>query len=295
MAHPLRRAEIALTLALTLLAPVAAGCSSSESSPGDASSSTTTTSPTTTTSTTTTTAGDHQPTPAELFSPAITRVKFEIDYLPGQEPYTGDLVTFGKVWGVFEANVGRLFQGTGKTLEILTELSEMEELTDVEGTEWTGEQIIEVAAQHRGSPSQGETATYYLVWLPGRFRDAQGVQDQVLGVSLGATGVIAIFKEVIEGLSVSPGTEVEKYVEQATVIHEVGHAIGLVGAVPLASDHEDATHLGHCANDGCLMYYAVEGASGAAAFVQQYLLTQDSILFDDGCLGDVDALIQSSN
>jgi hypothetical protein len=222
-------------------------------------------------------------------------VKFEIDYLPGQEPYTGDLVTFGKIWGVFEANVGRLFQGTGKTLEIPTELSEMEELTDVEGTEWTGEQIIEVAAQHRGSPSQGETATYYLVWLPGRFRDAQGVQDHVLGVSLGATGVIAIFKEVIEGLSISPGTEVEKYVEQATVIHEVGHAIGLVGAVPLASDHEDATHLGHCANDGCLMYYAVEGASGAAAFVQQYLLTQDSILFDDGCLGDVDALIQSSN
>jgi hypothetical protein len=38
------------------------------------------------------------------------------------------------------------------------------------------------------------------------------------------------------------------------------------------------------------MYWLNEGAGDAAQFAQQYVLGGDSILFDEQCLADVDAL-----
>ena len=43
------------------------------------------------------------------------------------------------------------------------------------------------------------------------------------------------------------------------------------------------------------MYYAIEGTSGAIDFAQKYVASQDSILFADDCLADVDALIKKTN
>jgi hypothetical protein len=82
-----------------------------------------------------------------------------------------------------------------------------------------------------------------------------------------------------------------RFVEQSTMIHELAHAIGLVdNGVPLAAAHRDPDHGAHCDDDRCVMYYLNEGASDAAAFVQQRVLTGNTILFDDSCLADVDAL-----
>jgi hypothetical protein len=98
-----------------------------------------------------------------------------------------------------------------------------------------------------------------------------------------------MFKDVISGASGIPN--VARFVEQVTLIHELGHAIGLVdNGVPLASAHKDAAHGAHCTSDRCAMYWQVEGASAAAAYAQQYVLTSDTIIFGAECLADVDAL-----
>lgn len=236
-----------------------------------------------------------QPPARDLYRPAIEKIVIEIDYAPGAEPYTGAVLGFGELWDVFRTNAERLFEGGGKVFEIPTQLDQMEKLSDVSGADFTPEQILDIAAKHRNRLSMGDTATFYVVWLDGYYRENGVVRDTVLGVSLGETGVIAMFKPVIAATSSgTPGIETERYVEQATLVHEFGHAAGLVnnGLGP-AGAHEDGAHPRHCSNQDCVMYWAVEGPSGAIDYVQKALLAKDTILWGSECLADAEKAIGS--
>jgi len=234
-----------------------------------------------------------QPTPAQVYGASIKRVVIEVDYAAGSAPYTGDIVLFGDTWGLFQSNAERLFLGSDKTLEIPSDLSQMEELSGISGTEWKGQAILDVATQHRDQLSAGDTATYYFVWLPGYYHDGEKLRTDVLGVSLGWTGVVAMFKDVIASTGVAPGDNIERYVEQATLVHEFGHAIGLVNnGLGLTADHQDEAHGAHCSNQDCIMFYAIEGTAGAIEFVSKAVKGQDSLLFGGECLADIDAAIQ---
>jgi hypothetical protein len=115
------------------------------------------------------------------------------------------------------------------------------------------------------------------------------VQESVLGVSLGNTGVIAMFKDVIRSTDVVGLPNIVRFVEQSTIVHELAHAFGLVNnGVPMTTPHQD--HGAHCDNDACTMFFANEGATDAAKFVRDRVLTGSTILFDDNCLADADAL-----
>ncbi len=234
-----------------------------------------------------------QPTPAEVYGASIKHIVIEVDYASGSAPYTGNIVLFGDTWGLFKTNAERLFLGSDKTLDIPTELTQMEELSGVTGTEWKGQAIVDVATAHRDQLSSGDTATYYFVWLPGYYHDGEKLRTDVLGVSLGWTGIVAMFKDVIASTGVAPGDDVERYVEQATLVHEFGHAIGLVNnGLGLTTTHQDEPHGAHCSNQDCIMFYAIEGTSGAIEFVSKSVKGQDSLLFAGDCLADVDAAIQ---
>jgi len=229
-----------------------------------------------------------QPPAQQLYGSAIHNLDFEIDYVPGAEPYTGSVLGFGEVWDVTETNVARLFQGSNKAFSIPRTLDKMEKLTDVTGADFAVDQILAIASKHRNQLSSGDTATFYFVWLNGYYRDEMGVNKNVLGVSLGATGVLAMFKPVIAGTgSGTPGLNAERYVEQATIVHEFGHAAGLVeNGLALTSAHNDAAHKAHCTNQDCIMYWAIEGSSGAVSYVQKSLLSSNTILWGKECLDD---------
>jgi predicted Zn-dependent protease len=234
--------------------------------------------------------GGAQPEPIALYDDAITTIELEIDYASGAEPYTGSVVGMGEVWNVFRTNAEALFAGRDKTFVIPTELAEMEELGDVTGESFTSNEILDLASAHRDRPSDGSTATFYILFLDGFYEDGDGVNEGVLGVSIGDTGVIAMFKPVIESTSSGPFLGVEKFVEQATLVHEFGHAVGLVNnGVPLASAHHDEEHGAHCANQDCVMYFQIEGTQGAIDFVAETVVSDDVILFGSECLEDTAA------
>jgi hypothetical protein len=240
--------------------------------------------------------GDGQPPPADVYGPAFATIALEIDYQTGAEPFTGGTVGTTDVWDLFGANAERLFQDAGKTLEFPRALADMEELTDVSGASFTVAAILDVAAAHRDDPSVGDRATYYVLFVDGLYDDGTGDQPQVLGVSIGDTGVVAMFKPVIESTDVTLLPAVVRFVEQTVLIHEFGHAVGLVArGVPLTSAHHDEPHGAHCSDDACVMYYANEGASDLAQFVQDSVITGDTIVFGPECLADTDALIAASN
>lgn len=236
--------------------------------------------------------GGRQPTAEELYSGAYATVVLEVDYQSGAAPYTGEVAAFGDTWSIFSTNAERLFMGSGKTLELPSSLGEMEELSSVFGEDFTVEMILAIADEHRDQRSDQPTATFYALWLDGYFFDGGERKTSILGVSLGQTGVIAMFKPVIESATVLDLPNASRFAEQAILVHEFGHALGLVNiGIPLQSPHHDEAHGAHCVNDRCVMFWAYEGASDLAMFVRDYVTSADVILFAPDCLADVDAII----
>lgn len=231
------------------------------------------------------------PSPPQPFAPEVTatRVVFEIDYQAGAEPYVGDNLAFGPQWGLFETNVAKLFEGTGKTIQVPTTLDRMERLDDIAGSDHDANDILAIADRHRAVQTEGDVLSYYVVWLDGYFSEAGARRNDVLGVSVGR-GVIGMFKPVIAKSVLPLLPTIPRVVEQAVLVHEVGHAFGLVNhGVPLASAHQDVANGAHCANKDCVMYFSVDGTEAALDFVQKRVLSSNTVLFDDACLADVAA------
>lgn len=232
-----------------------------------------------------------QPSALALYGAAIKTIVLEVDYATGAEPYTGSIVAMGDTWDLSEKNIARLFEGANKTIQVPHKLDEMEELTDVSGQEFTRDDVLAIADKHRNEPNTADKASIYVVWLPGYYKNKDGVQEQTLGVSFGTTGVIGMFKPVIESTG-GAGTVVTRFVEQTTLVHELGHAAGLVNnGVPMAADHQDKPNGAHCVNSDCVMYYIHGGTADMVTFVQGVIAKGDTDLFGQECLDDAQAAV----
>ena len=231
--------------------------------------------------------------PAEEQSPAetlsddtVTTIEIEVDYVAGAEPYTGAVGQSDDLWNLFRVNAARLFPH--KEIVVPSTLAEMEMLAGESGNSFTSEMILDIAARHRDKQSSADTVTFYVVWLDGYFEDSDGIQEGVLGVSIGDTGVIAMFKPALALGDAFP--KVVRFGEQTTLIHEFGHAIGLVNrGIPLVTEHQDTDNGAHCANTHCVMYFANARLQSLLEFVREFINNGNSIVFDSDCLADVDA------
>ncbi len=227
---------------------------------------------------------------AGLFGPAVQSLTFEVDYAPGAAPevrYGGLLAGDRSPWEIFETNVVALYDGQPPALNIPRTLDEMQALPAdaFPGDDFTVDDILDLAARFRDRPSQPMDRSVYMIWLDGYYADDSGRRDTVLGVSLGDTGVIAMFKPVID----SVGSTAR--VEQTTLVHEFGHAAGLVNnGLMQVDDHHDAEHGAHCSNEDCVMYWTIESTAGVRDFVGTLLGGDDPrVLFGAECLADAHA------
>jgi hypothetical protein len=235
------------------------------------------------------------PAAVSAFSAGVTRLVIEVDYAAGAEPFTG--ATAGNPWAITRTNLTRLLKEAPRELVVPDTLDQMESLADVTGETLTGDQILAIAGRHRGQASAGDTASLYVLFVNATFADDSGKRDDVLGVSLGTSGVVAMFKPVITGTDPGGklGQGVVTYVEQSTLVHELGHALGLVNSgIAMTAPHQDTAHGAHCTNEACTMFWTNEGATGAVAFVKQYLGSNSTILFGAECLADADAAARAA-
>lgn len=223
------------------------------------------------------------------FSKGISAVSVEVDYATNAAPYVGAAGRQSDIWQITNANLTRVFQSSPKTITVPDRLAEMQELTDVPAGNFTSDDLLDIASKHRDQQPTATTATYYIVFVDGYYDDGTGPQTDVLGISLGDTGVIGMFKPVITSTEASVAA-VSKIVEQSVVVHELGHALGLVNrGLPMQTAHEDTAHAHHCTDDKCVMYWANEGTASAITFAKQVAESGSSVLFDTDCLADVDA------
>lgn len=231
-----------------------------------------------------------QPSVGDVRGAGYKTIAIEVDYQVGAEPYVGSAGRFDDVWQITRENVTRAFASTQKTVTVPNQLAQMESFTDFAQASFTQDDILRVAGTHRQTRSANGTASFYVVWLNGYFDDGNGPNQDILGVSLGRTGVLAIFKPVIASSEspVLPG--LAKALEQSTLVHELGHAFGLVNdGVALASAHEDTAHPHHCTNEKCVMNWSAARVGSAVAIARAFLTTGSTVVYDAACLGDLDA------
>ena len=94
------------------------------------------------------------------------------------------------------------------------------------------------------------------IWI--YFADVDYTTPDVAGISYWNTS-IAIFEKSIQAKTGGITQASRVKVESGTLMHEMGHLLGLVNTgTPMVKAHEDAAHGQHCSNTGCLMYYAIQ-------------------------------------
>jgi hypothetical protein len=221
----------------------------------------------------------------DVFSPEIERMVMEVDYQVGAEPVTAWNLE-GSPWDLTAFNVAAMFAASPRDIEVPRTLGQMEAIDPGPGDTFDIDRILEVSEAYRDVPNTGTEVGYHVLFFDGAYLDEDGRQDAVLGVSIGDTGVIALFKPAI-----GRGRQAT-FVEQTTVIHELGHALGPVDrGVPMVQDHRDAEHGHHCTHDGCVMVWANEEPRDLVQFIQSYVKDGTDIVVGPQCQADLDAAL----
>lgn len=114
---------------------------------------------------------------------------------------------------------------------------------------WSADEL-RAAADAASSTAQGERAVLRILFVHGRYADA----DNVLGVAVRADVAVIFSDAVDESASPLVGPAA---IEVAVTTHEVGHLLGLVD-LHLRTGRADPEHPGHSPNRDSVMYWAVE-------------------------------------
>lgn len=145
------------------------------------------------------------------------------------------------------------------------------------GRAWAADELRATADRSAATPQGGGRAVVRLLLVRGTF---EGNED-VLGVALRGD-LIALFRDSIA--SASTPLISGRSIEDAVLLHEIGHLLGLVDIV-VDTGRADPEHPGHSKNRDSVMYWAVE--SGVVTQVLEGGPPKD---FDAADLGDLLAL-----
>lgn len=216
------------------------------------------------------------------------QLQIEVAYEQGAQPYIN--VGGNNIWAFTQANISALFDGRNRPISVTVknQLSEMTQIPNQNKNSYTNADIQKIANQYKQQSSTQNKGVVFLVFLDGYYDFTGTPEPSVVGVSVGSF-VVAIFKPVIENIPTSTFSNNRPNVEQAFVVHEIGHALGLVNnGVDMEVDHQDVQHGKHCTNTNCIMYWQNEGASSMTTFTQGGLFgtSQPVIVFGQECLND---------
>lgn len=228
----------------------------------------------------------------DWFYQDIATITVEVAYEPNAIPFTSSTSLGYYPWDLTEENIEALFANRPSPLDVLVpaDLAAMNQIPDQNKDSYTLQEIKDIADTYRIGTNTRTDGSVFLLYLDGYYNDGDGEVPGVLGLNIVGTTITAIFKPVVA--STSPFSRVQTFVEQTTIIHELGHALGLVNnGVPTTSDHHDEPHGAHCTNTDCVMYYQNEGSSALIDFAQQMTTTGSKVVFGAECIADTEAYL----
>jgi predicted Zn-dependent protease len=214
---------------------------------------------------------------------ASAKLDIKVYYEDGAEPYTDNLALLNmSLWDMFQMNIQALFEGRSTVVSVPKTLTDMIKLQAYNKSTWSVEEVQKMAKDYPVSAQTGVTP-FQIFFVNGYASD----NASIIGFHISNTKIMVIFKDVIKSTATGSAALVPKYVEQATIIHEMGHALGLVNnGVPMQSSHQDSSHGAHCSNENCVMYYSNEGAGSLKKYIEKIMTEKKLIMFDQQCLND---------
>ncbi|MEM7182003.1 MAG: hypothetical protein AAF518_13885 [Spirochaetota bacterium] len=238
----------------------------------------------------------------QTYYSTMTNLHVEVVYESDVEPYAGTFTlpstTPGSfetkfVWNILEDNLTEMFKNrdTSVTMDVPKTTDSMTSISSQGKSIWTISDIKSLASTYRQNTSTETDSYFFIAFVDGYYSsDGSNAETGVIGVSITGTPYIAIFKQVVDSTGDSTtieGQATRVYVEQATLIHEMGHALGLVNnGVSMVSDHEDTDNNKHCSNTTCVMYYANTGTSALVTFLKSYISSGSTVMLKSNCLED---------
>lgn len=229
---------------------------------------------------------DNQTALVENLYKNATTLNIEVVYEENATPITTTGFLNDNAWDFTELNINALFDGRNNapTINYDKTLADMPSFSSTGKSSYTTQDLESLANQYQLGQNNATEATVLVIFVDGFYNDGTQVREDILGIALTGTFVTAIFKPVITNATNDQDTQ--KNIEQATVVHEVAHAIGLVNnGVTMTTGHQDSAHGKHCTNTNCLMFWEVEGAQ-ISNFVGGPLFNSNQAMFGQECLDD---------
>jgi predicted Zn-dependent protease len=190
-------------------------------------------------------------------------------------------------WNVCRQNITDLIAPRGISVNVPIKLSEMHNLGVLEQNNYTRENLEKLAEKVQQFDNKTADKGAVILFLAGYYIKDGSPQNQILGINLDGTPLLAVFKPVVK--SASNNAAEQALIEQITIVHEIGHALGLVNnGVRATSAHQDAEHGAHCTNTTCVMYWQNGGAE-VQQFIQPLLVDGSVELFGNQCKTDIKA------
>ncbi len=225
----------------------------------------------------------------------------EVAYETGAAPYAGVYQGL-RTWKITEDNIDAIYDTRSRSVNLYVpdELALMTEFPAQGQTTWSQTELRGLERKFRSSRSEGSEGRIFVLFMNGYYRDpeTQLVSTQIMAVTLSNSTVVVVFKPVITGGGGLHSELSLRWTEQSTLVHELGHVIGLVDSgvprTPAAQQagysvaaSTDAAASGHCANPDCVMYWAHEGLSSLMNMTTRARTTGSNVLFGQECLEDL--------
>ena len=221
-------------------------------------------------------------TPENYFNTA-SAITLEVYYETGAEPYAGNRQNGQPLWQILDDNLEKAFSFRTRPPErnIPMDLASMQEIKDSQTSQWSADDVFELHQKLALTKPSADHARFYIYFLNGNASSS----NNVIGFSINGTPIIAIFKNVIRN---SGGFYVRRFVEQSTLVDEIGHALGLVNnVIPMQTNHQDTENGSHTMNSDGVMYWQNEGAADMANFVAKYITSGETIMWCPEVLADL--------
>jgi hypothetical protein len=209
----------------------------------------------------------------------FTRLVVQVDHAPGRAPSEAAKAHL----------LGTLKNVTRKTHIVL---DVKETLKDEPGRVWKADDLLSTELALRRARHEAPTALLHVLYPAGRYEGGSAAGVTISGPVIGP---VVVFLDVLRELRVGtplgalpvPNPEAGVQVlERSTLLHEAGHAMGLVNnGLLMVKAREDKENEGHTTNPRSVMYWAVESQNG----LRQYLLDDGSVpdVFDADDLADL--------
>jgi len=218
-----------------------------------------------------------------IFDPAVTEFAVRVFREEGANPYTGPLgLTSNDTWDITAESFGELFGAHGeRTIAVPRTLAQMPVFEDQGIQNWTIGNLVDLGRSLAPPLSSGSEVGISVIFVNGLYEGNVGI----LGIHPTNSPFSFVFKDVVE--SVGSDSTTRRYVEQTTIVHEIGHTIGFVdNGVPMVNAHEDTEHPHHTLDRDGVMYWAVESRNGALAFLTDAIAGSRLSLFGPASLLD---------